>query len=384
MSLTTIIIFFILLGILVLAHEFGHFFVAVRNGIKAEEFGFGFPPRFLGIVKDGKTGKRHIVLGDDDISSDHTIYSLNWIPFGGFVRMKGEDENALVEPDSFASKSALIKVAVLAAGVSMNVLLAWMLMSWLFFSGVPQPIPEGDRSDVKDISVQIYSVDKGSPAESMGIRPGDKMIAIEGVAVSGTEEAQALVSANLGKEIAIIIERAGRSSTLRGTPRLDAPQGEGALGISFAETGTVRYPWYAALVRGAQATWGIAVSVISALVGMVAGLFSGHQAVDVTGPVGIIYATKQMSELGLTYLIQFAAILSINLAIFNILPLPALDGGRILFVIIGKLKGTPVREIIEQRTHQIGFILLLLLMIVVTARDFSNFHILDKIVILFR
>lgn len=384
MTLTTILIFFVLLGVLVLAHEFGHFIVAVRNGIKAEEFGFGFPPRLLGVVKDDLNGRRRIVFGDAEVVSKHTIYSINWIPFGGFVRMKGEDENALIEPDSFASKPAGVKVAVLAAGVVMNVLLAWLLTTWLFFSGVPQPVSDGNRADATDISVQILSVDKGSPAEQMGIRPGDRLLSVEGAVVNGTDQAKALVDANLGREIAITIERGGQSRTLRGTPRLDAPQGEGALGIGFAETGTVRYSWFEAPIRGAQATWDVTVSVMEALVGMVVGLFSGRQAVDVTGPVGIIYATKQMSELGLTYLIQFAAILSINLAIFNILPLPALDGGRILFVIIGKVKGAPVREIIEQRTHQVGFILLLLLMAFVTMRDFSNFHIFEKIGGLFR
>jgi len=380
MTFATLIIFFLLLGILILAHEFGHFIVAIRSGIKAEEFGFGFPPRLLGVVRDSGTGKRRFLFGDAEVKSDHTIYSLNWIPFGGFVRMKGEDANALVEPDSFASKSAGIRIAVLAAGVTMNMLLAWLIISSLYAAGFPQPISEENRSIAKDISVQIFSVAKDSPAESMGIRPGDKLLSVEDVPVSGLNEAKGMIDSRLGKETTLSVDRGGNILSLSGVPRENAPEGEGALGISFAETGTVRYPWYEAPVRGAVATWDSTVSILGALADIVKALVVGRQAgVGVTGPIGIVYATKQMSELGIVYLLQFAAILSINLAIVNILPLPALDGGRILFVLIEKIKGTPVREIVEQRVHQVGFFLLLILMAVITVRDFSQFHILEKL-----
>ncbi|NTW89325.1 MAG: RIP metalloprotease RseP [Candidatus Moranbacteria bacterium] len=380
MTFATFLIFFLLLGVLILAHELGHFIVAIRSGIKAEEFGFGFPPRLLGIVKDSKTGKRRILLGDTDVTSEHTIYSLNWIPFGGFVRMKGEDSNALLDSDSFASKSVGTRVAVLAAGVVMNFLLAWILISSLYAVGFPQPVTDENRSIASDVSVQIFSVAKGSPAEIMGLRPGDRILAVEGVTISGLAEAKRAIDARLGSDTKISVGRGGETLTLHGTPRQNAPANEGALGISFAETGSIRYAWYEAPFRGAQATWNVTASIFLTLAGMVKGLFMGHGAgIDVTGPVGIVYATKQMSELGIAYLIQFAAILSVNLAIFNILPIPALDGGRILFVIIEKFKGTPVREIIEQRFHQVGFFLLLLLMIFVTVRDFSQFRILEKI-----
>ena len=186
MTFATFLVFFLLLGALILAHEFGHFIVAVKNGIKAEEFGFGFPPRLLGIVADDATGKRRFIFGDADVSSTHTIYSLNWIPFGGFVRMKGEDSNALLESDSFASKSAGVRIVVLAAGVTMNCLLAWVLISSLYFAGFPQPISDENRALAKDISVQIFSVAKGSPAESMGLLPGDRLVSMEGELVTGS------------------------------------------------------------------------------------------------------------------------------------------------------------------------------------------------------
>lgn len=380
MTFATFLIFFLLLGVLILAHELGHFIVAIRNGIKAEEFGFGFPPRLLGIVKDPETGKRKLFFGDEDVRSPHTIYSLNWIPFGGFVRMKGEDANALIESDSFAAKTVGVRIAVLSAGVAMNFILAWVLISSLYAVGFPQPVTDGNRHLATDVAVQIFSVAKGSPAEGMGLMPGDRILAVEGMPVSGLAEAKRAIDARLGDETSVTVGRGKESITLHGTPRRNAPANEGALGISFAETGSIRYPWYEAPIRGAQSTWNATASIIFALATMVQGLFVGQGAgMDVTGPVGIVYATKQMSELGIAYLIQFAAILSINLAIFNILPLPALDGGRILFVIIEKFKGTPVREIIEQRIHQVGFMLLLLLMLVVTVRDFSQFRILEKI-----
>ncbi len=384
MTFTTFLIFFLLLGALILAHEFGHFIVAIRSGIKAEEFGFGFPPRLFGIVRDDRTGKHRIVFGDADVTSRHTIYSINWIPFGGFVRMKGEDSIALLEPDSFASKSAGTRIAVLSAGVIMNFLLAWVIISSLSVAGFTQPISSENRAIATDVSVQIFAVAKGSPAESMGLRAGDRLLFIETIPATGLDQAKQTIDARLGQETAISVLRGTETISLNGTPRMNAPVGEGALGISFAETGTIRYPWYEAPIRGAVGTWNVTVSICTALADMVKGLFLGQGgSIDVTGPIGIVYATKQMSDLGVTYLLQFAAILSINLAIFNILPLPALDGGRIFFVIIERIKGTPVREIIEQRVHQVGFFLLLLLMAVVTMRDFSQFHILEKISTLF-
>ena len=161
---------------------------------------------------------------------------------------------------------------------------------------------------------------------------------------------------------------------------MESPQGEGALGISFTETAVVAYPWYEAIWRGAQATYNVTVSILEAFGRMIASLFGAPKVpIDVTGPVGIVYMTKQMSDLGIAYLLQFAALLSINLGIINILPIPALDGGRILFVLIERLKGSPVSQKVEGMIHQVGFILLLLLMLFVTIRDFAHVKIFEKL-----
>ncbi|NTW45483.1 MAG: RIP metalloprotease RseP [Candidatus Moranbacteria bacterium] len=380
MTIGTLVIFIVMLGVLVLVHEYGHYFVAVRSGIRAEEFGFGFPPRLVGFYRKRGSGKWGVVLGEREAETDGTVWSLNWIPFGGFVRMKGEDENARRDRDSFASKGVWTRVAVLSAGVVMNFLLAWAIVSALYVVGVPRTVTDETRANASDVSVMIMSVAKSSPAEEMGLRPGDRIVAIEGESVSGLTEAKQAIDSRRGTETVISIDRSGTRMDLHGTPRSVTPENEGALGIAFAEMGIVRYPWYEAPFRGAVATWNASVSVASALFEIVRGIVLGRSgAGDVTGPIGIVYATREVADLGPAYLLQFAAILSINLAIFNILPIPALDGGRILFVLIEKFKGAPVREIVEQRFHQIGFLLLLLLMLAVTVRDVAQFRILEKV-----
>ncbi len=379
MILITILIFAVVLSVLVFVHEAGHFVVAVRNGIKAEEFGFGFPPRAIGVVKNDETGKWDIVKGGDDTYRKNTIYSLNWIPFGGFVRMKGED-GVEPGPDSFASKSAWVRIKVLAAGVFMNFVLAWVLISLVLFMGFPQAVDESNRPAAKDIHVEILMVAKDSPAEVMKLKPGDTIVSLDGTAITGIDQARDYILSKKGMEIAMTVDRSGRRLTLSGTPRTEYPENQGALGISFAETAFVSYSWYQAPIEGAKATYNTTLTILGALGGMVKNLFVGKAAgIDVTGPVGIVVLTKQMSDLGLAYLLQFAALLSINLGIFNILPIPALDGGRVFFILIEKLKGSPVSQRIEGGFHQVFFVLLLLLMVLVTIKDLSQFKILEKL-----
>lgn len=375
----TILIFVVLLGMLVFVHELGHFVVAKRNGIRVDEFGFGFPPRLFGVIRE-ESGKYKLVWGNKEMPAGQTVYSLNWIPLGGFVKIAGEDGHSANEPDSFAGKSAWIRVKVLGAGVAMNFFLAWVLISIVFMLGLPQPIDPSESGRYDNAKIQILSIVKGTPAETMGLKMGDEILSINGKKMASLDEVSKEIASRKGQEITIAIDRFGQALTLSGTPRVEYPAGEGSLGISFSETAVVSYPWYQAIYEGARATYAITIAILSAFGAMIASLFGGAKtALDVTGPVGIVYLTKQMSDLGLPYLLQFAAILSINLGIINVLPIPALDGGRILFVLIEKLKGSPVSHRVEGMMHQIGFILLLLLMLFVTVRDFSQFQILDKI-----
>lgn len=380
----TILIFVVLLGLLVFVHELGHFLTAIRNGIRVDEFGFGFPPRILGIVKDETTGKYRFVWGSKEMPSGKTVYSLNWIPLGGFVKIAGEDGHDTSDPESFAGKSAWVRIKVLGAGVAMNFLFAWFLISIVLMLGLPQPIDPSEHGKYPDARIQILSIGKGTPAEAMGLSMGDAILSLNGKRMTSLEQVSEEIKSHKGQQITVEVDRFGKMLTLSGTPRTEYPENEGALGISFSETAVVSYPWYEAIYQGGITTYNITMAIFEAFGKMIASLFGAEKtALDVTGPVGIVYLTKQMSDLGLPYLLQFAALLSINLGIINILPIPALDGGRILFILIEKLKGSPVSRRVEGMIHQIGFVLLLLLMLLVTVRDFAQFDILGKITRLF-
>lgn len=376
----TVLIFIVLLGLLVFVHELGHFVVARRNGIKVDEFGFGFPPRLVGVVKDDATGRYRIVWGNKESGTANTVYSFNWLPLGGFVRIKGEDGHS-EDPDSFAKKSAWIRVKVLGAGVLMNFLFAWLLIAIVFTLGLPQPIDSSERAKYPDAKIQILEVKKNTPAQAMGLQLGDEILTIAGEEIASLKQVSETIIAHKGKNLEMRISRLGEEMVLTGVPRTEYPANEGSLGISFSETAIVSYPWYESVYQGVIATYNITIAILEAFGTMIAGLFGAATGapVDVTGPVGIVYLTKQMSDLGIAYLLQFAALLSINLAIINILPIPALDGGRILFILIEKLKGSPVSRNTEAMIHQIGFMLLLLLMVIITVRDFSTFKIFEKI-----
>jgi regulator of sigma E protease len=379
----SILIFIIVLGVLVFVHELGHFLTAKYYGIHSDEFGFGFPPRLAGVHKDDATGKYKLVWGNKEVATTNTIYSLNWIPLGGFVKIKGEDGIAATpEADSFAEKSAWIRIQVTVAGVVMNILMAWFLISIVFMLGLPQPIDEKDLALYPDARVQIVSVTPNSPAQTMGLQAGDIIISIDGVTVTELSQVGSYIKEHKGQEIDVVVNRFGKEIELQGTPKLESGVNEGALGISYSLTAIVEYGFFKSIGKAFITTWTITFAILSAFGDMIASLFgggSGGAAADLTGPVGIVYLTKQMSDLGLVYLLQFAALLSINLAIINILPIPALDGGRILFIIIEKLRGRPINQKVEGMIHQIGFTLLLLLMLFVTIKDFHTFKILEKI-----
>jgi regulator of sigma E protease len=366
----TILVFVLVLGVLVFVHELGHFMVARWHGIKADEFGFGFPPRIAGFVKDDRTGRYRLVSGNESVESPHTVYSLNWIPLGGFVKIKGEDRGSASDKDSFAGRSAWTRIKVLGAGVVMNFILAWLLFSVVLMLGFPQQIDPAARGQYGKTDVQILQIQPGSPAEAVGLKAGDILLRLDAVPVTTLSTVTDYIGMHRGQPIDITVRRGDRELTLSGTPRLEAPAGQGALGISFSETAVVRYPWYRALPLGFEQTYIKTREIFVALGTMVAGFFTGVESeVDIAGPVGIVSLTKEMSELGLAYLLYFAAILSINLGIINALPIPALDGGRILFVLIEKIKGSPVSPRVEGYVHQIGFILLILLMLLVTFYD---------------
>ena len=357
----TIILFIILLSLLVFVHEFGHFIVARKTGMKVEEFGFGFPPRLFGIKK-----------GD-------TLYSINWIPLGGFVRVKGEAGDKKDESDSFSSKSAWKRFLVLIAGVAMNMILAAVLLMVGFGMGIPSVVDEHVPAyvTVKDQAVRIVSVLPGSPASAADIQMGDTLISIDEQTFLSASAAREYIAQKNGDPVSLTLKRADELlvKTVE-SAYLEEAQQEG-IGVGLVETALISYPWYRAIGQGIMATGALTWEILSAFGQILKNLVLTQEAgMELSGPVGIAVMTGQVAALGISYLLQFAAILSINLAIINILPFPALDGGRILFVIIEKLRrGKPVNQKIETIVHNLGFIFLMSLVVLVTYQDIVKFFV---------
>ena len=333
--------FLITLSVLVLVHELGHFFTAKKLKIKVEEFGFGYPPRFFSFKKKG------------------TVYSLNLLPFGGFVRMRGED---LPQGEgSFAGQKKLVRTAVLIAGVLMNFLLGVVLFSIIYTKlGIPQKVDY----------LLITQVAADSPAEAAGLKVNDKIVGF-----SGTQNFIDFINAHRGREINLTIQTAYTGKSVRVVPRTveQTPAGEGALGVGFTDTDMVQYPLWQRPFRGAWVglkealAWG--KDILNGFGKMTGGLFRGQVPKVVAGPVGIYQISKAASQEGWLAVLQFGGILSINLAILNLLPLPALDGGRLLFVAVEALTRRRVNRKLEQTVHLIGMALLIGLMVLVTVND---------------
>lgn len=365
----TIIVFVIILGVLVLAHEMGHFYFARKFGAKVEEAGFGFPPRLCGWVK--QNGQRKFFWGRGEKKSDEPIYSLNWIPIGGFVKIKGEDGEAKEDKDSFASRKPWQKATILAAGVSLNVALTLVCLITVFLLGAPQALDKAAPGvRVADEKIQILSVLPDSPAKKAGLQMGDVVVSIDNKTFPEVTDVQNYLSAKPGEKVALTVRRANEEKNFELIPETVAGVARPAIGISLAKTGIVSYPWYQAIWNGVKATFFMFINIIVAFAMIIKNAVIGQPlGVEVAGPVGIAVLTGQMARLGFVYILQFTALLSMNLAIINALPFPALDGGRLLFLAVEKIRRRPVSQKVEQIAHTIGFFLLILLIAIVTGKD---------------
>lgn len=361
-----IILFILILGVLVFVHELGHFLTAKRIGAKVEEFGFGFPPKIFSVKRGG------------------TEYSLNLFPLGGFVKIFGEDGESRESLDSFASKSLGGRALTLAAGSLMNWIFAFILLSVLAVAGMPQAIDKDTKGVISNHQTTIIAVGIDSPAKEIGLELGDAVLSIKipsvdlagnfiDINISSVEQFQKFVAENKGKEIILTIKRGKDILEKKITPRLNPPEGQGPVGIALADTGVVSYPFYLAPIKGLEAALNFTFAFIKAIFNLLTDLlFAGKVSADLAGPVGIAVLTSKFSQLGINYLIQFIALLSLNLAIINLFPFPALDGGRLLFLIIEKFKGSPISQKIEKTIHATGFALLILLILVITFRDIER------------
>ncbi len=351
---STALFLFILLG-LVMAHEAAHFFTAKAFGIFVHEFAFGFPPRIW--------GKR---IGE-------TLYSINWLPVGGFVRLEGEE--SAEGPRSFASQAAWKRLIVLAAGAITNLLLPIILFA--FALTFPHQVPEG--------RAVVTGIQSGTPAETAGLKTGDVILSVAGRPANNIVEASRFVRLNQGKTFDLEVRRDGQVTHVNVYGRWAPPPGQGPTGISIAPqtvapdgkpyTITEQQPPWEALPNATRMTWDTMILARNEVVGW----FKGTGGPQLAGPVGIAQTTGEVARSSETTvgaispLLELAALLSINLGIMNLLPLPMLDGGRIFFLLIEVVRGgkriAPEREAI---VHTVGFVAFLVLAIVVTFADISR------------
>ncbi len=363
----SVILFLVILVILVVVHELGHFTASKLYGIRVEEFGVGFPPRLL--------GRR---FGE-------TLYSLNALPFGGFVRIFGENPADLARLPaerhrSMLGKSRGIQALVLVAGVTCNLLFAWLLLSCGFMVGMPTSVDEAHRGEVQNAKLLITSVVPNSPADSAGLKAGDIPVAAavegESVRLSSPSDLPDFVSAHESERVTLSVVRQGKTVDIAVQPRagiIPSEPSRKAVGVVAELVGTQRYGLFRSLYEGGTLTADMLRNVLTGFWHLITGAFTGSSSIkEITGPVGIVGAVGEASTLGLIYLITFSAFISVNLSIVNLIPLPALDGGRLLFLLIETLKGSPIRPRFAQLLNSIGFALLILLMLVVTYNDVAR------------
>lgn len=341
MTLTTIVYSIIVLGILIFVHEFGHFIVAKLSGVKVLEFALGFGPKLIGFKR-----------GETD-------YSLRVIPLGGFCRMLGEDPDEVGQEGSFTNASPLNRIGIIAAGPIMNFLLAIFLF-FLVYSmvGIPNPVEN-----------EIGDVLPGSEAEEAGIEAGDKIVEINSEEVASWEKIVNTINQHPEEEIELTLEREGERISVGVVPQEDPETGVGQIGI----TNLVDAGIFTALYEGTRQTIWFTGMIFISLVEML----TGQMEPDVAGPVGIVHMIGEVARMGLVNLATFGAFLSINLGLLNLLPIPALDGSRLMFIIVEIIRGRPVDPVKEGFVHFIGFALLIMLIILISYQDLLRFNVME-------
>lgn len=340
-----------ILGVLILVHELGHFLAARLVGIRVEEFGMGLPPRLWGYK--AKSG---------------VIYSLNWIPFGGFVKMYGQDDmrpdgGAAYGQDSFIEKTAPQRAFVLVAGVLMNLLLAVLIfMAIAIGQGRPGP----------DSQVVIGEVLPDTPAAAAGWQPNDLILAVAGQTITSADRLKELTEQYVGREMPVTVERNGQQINTTVTPRATPPPGQGRAGVTLSERAVYEpVPLWRAPLEGVRGVWDAITLQIDGLRQIIAGQVNRNA---IAGPIGMGQITGeivQRSTLPLWVTLgNLAAFLSLNLFILNLLPVPALDGGRLVFVVLEMLRGG--RKIAPEREGMVHFVGLLLLLTLMFAIGFQD------------
>ncbi|MFZ1075257.1 MAG: M50 family metallopeptidase [Minisyncoccia bacterium] len=354
-----ILIFIIVIVALILAHEFGHFIVAKWSGMRVDEFGLGYPPRAAVLGKIGETE-----------------YTLNWLPFGGFVKIFGEDGGEK-NPRAFSSRPRILQALVLLAGITMNLLFAYVLITGALVLGTPRALSPDEIKNARDLQLVVADVLPGTPAATAGLAAGDSIIGAKDShgswSAADSESFSEFVNAGGGESVTLNTTRNGSTRTITATPAtgiVSSDPSRYAIGVEVAPVGVVPLSFGAAITEGASLTWGAIVLTAEGLWHFFYGIFTFTADLSqVSGPVGIASVVGNASSEGFGNLLSIMALISINLALINLIPVPALDGGRLLFVIIESVTRRPIKASIANSVNAVGFVFLVLLMVVITAHD---------------
>jgi regulator of sigma E protease len=364
LSVGSFFVFVVVLGVLVFVHEFGHFITSKWLGVHVEEFAFGFPPRLVGIVKDAQ-GKWRVFWGQkapkpEELGGPSTIYSLNWIPVGGFVRPQGEDNPNV--PGGLAAAPKKVRLIIMAAGAAFNLIFALLIFTVGFHLGWPE-------------QVYVNAVAANSPAAAAGLQVNDVIVRANGADIHHTDELSQIIYASLGTPVTLVLQRSGQTVDATITPRTQPPAGEGPIGISMAQNlaTLTSYSWPQAGVRAAEEIY----YQFDQLIHLPGRLLRREVPVEIARPVGLVgmndmtrLAVQASEQANALYpLLDLIGAISVALAITNLLPLPALDGGRIVFVLIEAVRGRRVDPAQEGMIHMAGLLALLILMAVITYQD---------------
>jgi len=340
-----LIIFIAALSILVLVHEFGHYIAAIKTKVRVEEFGLGLPPR----IKGKKIGE--------------TIFSLNWLPIGGFCRLYGEDGGGKGDR-AYNNKNPWQKMIIVLGGVLMNLILAVLIFTVVYaLLGVPQ---ETDK-------VKIIGVASNSPAQEAGLEEGDWIKEVAGEEISKPNELTERINEFKGETVEILVDKNGEEKSVGVLVRENPPEGEGGMGIAISNTEMVKVPWYQfykGIAAGFEEAYFWGEIIVGGVVKMIGSLLSGQRVDDVSGPIGMFQATSAIRESqGMLAVIHFFGVVSVNLAVVNILPFPALDGGRIMFVLYELISRKKPNQKVESVINGVGMVILLGLIFLITAGD---------------
>jgi len=321
--ISTALLIIVFFAVLILGHEVGHFAASKLLKLKVEEFGFGLPPKIFGKKWRG------------------TEYSLNAIPFGGFVKVPALDYST---EDSF-NIPMWKKVVVFSSGVIMNFLIAWVAFSVIFMIGTPK-------------GVYVGGVLKDSPAARAGISPGDELLGFDSIT-----PLISLINSNSGNKLTFEVGHQGETLNIDVIPEEDG--GVGKIGVELIESGFPREGFFQSFWSGLKAVW----SFVARIVGAFASMFSHGDFTGSTGPIGIFSAVQVAKDMGLVYFLQLMGVVSLNLMIVNFFPLPALDGGHIMFLLVEKIRRKPISKKVISRVNSICYTALLVLMFIITIRD---------------